>query len=101
MLYICGYFPMKKIYVFLSMLSGGFLSLFAQAEQQPYVDNLPDTERVFASLLNDDNYQIFMQMPEDRRKQCIDMWQGYDETGEDARPDDVVDKVRAMMEEKT
>ncbi|MBX9924422.1 MAG: hypothetical protein K2Y01_09960 [Rhabdochlamydiaceae bacterium] len=90
---------MKKICVFLSMLGGSFLGLFTYAEQQPYIDNLAETQRVFASLLNDDNYQIFMQMPEERRKQCIDMWQGYDETGGDTRPDAIVDKVRSQMEE--
>lgn len=82
------------------MLSCGFLQLFVHAQTQPYVDNLPESEEVFASLLNDDNYQAYIQMPEERRKQCIDMWRGYDETGNNPRPDDVVDKVREMMEDE-
>ncbi len=91
---------MKTICVFLSVIMCGLSGSIVFADEQPYIDYNPENEQVFASLLNDDNYQIFQNMPPERRKQCIDMWQGYSETGTDTRPDDIVDRVHTMMEEK-
>ena len=96
---ISGVF-VKKICVCLFMLVCSFVGVSASGQQQPYIDNLPETEEVFASQLNDVNYQFFTQMSEQEKKECINMWRAYDEAGNDPRPDDIVDKVLQTREDK-
>lgn len=91
---------MKKICVFIWILGCSFLGFSAVGSEQPYIDHLPETERVFASLLNDNNYQSFTEMSGEERQRCIDMWNSYDETGNYARPDAIVDKVLAEREDR-
>lgn len=90
---------MKKLSVFLAIVASSFLGLPAFSEDQPYIDHLSVDEEIFANKLNDDNRQAFMQMPEDKKRECIDMTQAFDETGSMLSPDAAVDKVRSMMEE--
>lgn len=83
-------------------------ALPSYAEETPIegISSDPDSdmssdEQVFAGLLNDGNRQTFSKMSSSQRQECLHMSELYNITGKSLSPDETVEKVSSLAENKT